>query len=81
MPTTSLSKEENIFQKERRLKARKQTYIMSYRKGLFMVNKEELCKWIMQDEVLIRIHKAGNMNDDTEFCNITVEGFIPQSNK
>ena len=70
-------KKELPSQKERRLKARKTTYAETYRKGIFMVNKEALCSWIMQNDVLIRINKAGMLDDDTEFCNIQVEGFKP----
>lgn len=72
------TKNELPSQKERRLKSRKQVYCQTYRKGLFMVNKDELCKWIMQNDVIIRIHKAGALDDDTEFCNISVEGFTPK---
>lgn len=68
---------ETLFQKEKRLKARKQVYKMTYKKGLFMINKTALCSWIMQDECLIRVHASGVMDDDTEFTSITIEGYNP----
>lgn len=74
---TKVSKEENIFQKEKRLKARKIVYKETYKKGLFMINKEQLISWINQSEVLIRIHHAGQLNDETEFVTISIEGFKP----
>lgn len=74
-------KEETLFQKEERLKKRKQSFKMTYRKGLFWSDKEKLCQFIMQDEVLIKIHFAGNLDDDTEFCNVTVEGMQPDKIK
>jgi hypothetical protein len=69
---------ETFFQKERRLKARKQVYKETYKKGLFFINKEQLCEWIKKEDVLIRVHNAGKLNDETEFINITIEGFVPQ---
>lgn len=74
--------EESIFQKEKRLKARKQVYKESYKKGCFFQtwNYEELIEWIKQNDVLIRVNAGGYLDDDTEFMQITIEGFKPKNN-
>ena len=69
-------KEESFLAKERRLKARKPVYKETYAKGMFLISKEELCEWIMQPDVLIRAHSSGTLNDETQFVQITVEGFL-----
>lgn len=71
-------KEESFFAKERRLRTRRQTFKMSYNKGLYFENKKELIKWLEQDEILVRIHSGGKMNDGTEFLQITIEGIKPE---
>jgi hypothetical protein len=71
--------EESLFQKEKRLKSRKQVYKETYRKGLFFEynQKDKLIEWIKQNDVIIRVHSGGQLNDETEFVSITIEGFKP----
>lgn len=73
-------KEESLFQKESRLKKRKQDWKMSYKKGVYFQtwNYKELIEWIEQKDVIIKVHSAGNMDDGTEFMQITIEGFKPK---
>lgn len=75
MSKAETKKEETYHQKELRLKARKQIYKMTYKKGVFMHNHEALCKWIMQQDVVLRINSGGLLDDDTEFVQLTIEGF------
>ena len=71
------TKEENFFQKERRLKARKQTYSATYKKGVFysQYQYKNLIDYLNQPDVLVRVHKVGSLDDDTTFISITIEGF------
>lgn len=73
-------KEETIFQKERRLKSRKQTYSATYKKGVFysQYQHQNLIDYLNQPDVLVRVHKVGNLDDDTAFISITIEGFQPK---
>lgn len=68
-------KAETPTQIDKRLKARKQVYKETYRKGLFLIPKY-LLDWLNQDEVIIRIHSSGSLDDGKQFVNITVEGFL-----
>jgi hypothetical protein len=68
-------KEETIFDKERRLKKRKQSYTATHKNGLFYNNPAQIIEYINQKDVLIRVHSAGSLDDDTAFINITIEGF------
>lgn len=72
-----MEKQENIFQKEKRLKSRKQSYKASYKKGVFYsVNKyPNLIEYLNQPDVLVRVLNAGSLDDDTAFVTITIEGF------
>ena len=70
-------KDETFFQKEKRLKARRQTYKETYRKGLFYMAYERLKGYIDQPNVFIRIHSSGELDDGTAFIQITLEGFTP----
>lgn len=71
--------EETLFQKERRLKNRKQTFKMSYKKGVFYSSwaHDKLMEYLKQPEVLVRVHATGEMDDGTSFISITIEGFTP----
>lgn len=77
MKNSAISKEESIFQKEKRLKARKQSFKMSYKKGVFysVYSYKNLIDYLNQPDVLVRVHAAGSMEDDTAFVQITIEGF------
>lgn len=70
-------KEETLFQKERRLKARKPDYKMSYKKGIFYnaYQYEKLIDYLKQPDVLVRVHATGSLDDNTDFIQITIEGF------
>lgn len=69
---------ESFFQKEKRLKARRSVYRETYRKNaLFIENKEVLIKWIRQRDIIIRVIAAGKLDDDTEFNQLSIEGFNP----
>lgn len=70
---------ETFLQKDRRLKARKQSYKETYRKGALVEynGKDKLVEWINQDDIIIRLHTAGKMDDGTEFIQVTIEGFKP----
>jgi len=70
-------KEESLFQKERRLKARKQSYKMTYKKGVYYNTwgYKNLIEYLNQPDVLVRVLNAGSMDDDTQFITITIEGF------
>lgn len=71
--------QETIQQKETRLKKRKPIYTETYRKGLFLNNApESLKKWVDQPDIVVRVHKGGNLDDGTEFINITIEGIKPE---
>jgi len=70
---------ESLFQKEKRLKARKPVYTETYKKGVFIPNKKILCEWIMQEDVIVRVHKGGSLDDGTEFNNVSIEGFKTSS--
>lgn len=72
-------KEENWLAKERRLKARRQTFKMVYKKGLFFENKQRLIEYLQQPDIIVRANAAGDMEDGTEFIQITIEGFKPIS--
>ena len=70
------SKEETFFQKERRLKARKQTYKATYKKGVYYNtwHYKKLIEYLNQPDVLVRVLNSGSMDDDTQFITITIEG-------
>lgn len=68
---------ESFLQIDKRLKSRKSVYKETYKKGLFIENKEVLIEWIRQKEVIIRINAAGKLDDGTEYNQITIEGFNP----
>jgi len=68
-------KEETFFQKERRLKSRKQSYKMTYKKGLFYNNTDRLKEYLDQPDVMVRVLNTGSLDDDTSFITITIEGF------
>ncbi len=68
---------ESFIQKDKRLKSRKSVYKETYRKGLFMDDKETLIEWIKQKDVIVRINAAGKLDDGTEYNQITIEGFNP----
>jgi hypothetical protein len=72
-------KEETIFEKEKRLKARKQSYKASYKKGVYysVYQYKNLIDYLNQPDVLVRVLNAGSMDDDTAFVTITIEGFKP----
>lgn len=72
-----LEKEETFFQKERRLKARKQSFCVTYNKGIFYNTwaYKQLIEYLNQPDVLVRVLKGGTLNDDTNFLTITIEGF------
>lgn len=71
------AKEESFFAKERRLKARRQTFKMVYKKGCFFDNKQRLIEYLQQPDIIVRANAAGDMDDGTEFIQITIEGFKP----
>jgi hypothetical protein len=75
----TVTKEENFLQKDKRLKSRKQVWIETYKRGAFIEfqDKENLPKWLLQKDIVIRLNKAGKMDDGTEFINITIEGITP----
>jgi hypothetical protein len=75
----SPKKEESIFQKEKRLKARKQDLKITYKKGVFysVYQYKNLIDYLNQPDVLVRVHAAGTLDDDTAFVQITIEGFAP----
>lgn len=77
MKADTKNKEESIFQKERRLKARKQDYKISYKKGVYYSQYayKQLIDYLNQPDVLVRVLNAGSMDDDTAFVTITIEGF------
>lgn len=77
MANEKIKKRENIFTKERRLKARKQTYKETYKKGFFYVAYQRLQEYIGQPDVLVRCHASGQLDDGIAFIQITVEGFTP----
>jgi len=68
---------ETIYQKEKRLKAREQSFSMSYKKGVFYRTTayKNLIDYLKQPDVLVRVLKSGYLNDDTCFITITIEGF------
>lgn len=70
-------KHESIFQKDKRLKDRKSVYKETYKKGLFFDNKNVLIEWLKQNDILIRVHAGGKLDDETEYIQITIEGFRP----
>lgn len=81
MPTKlPVKKDESLFQKERRLKARKQSFKMTYKKGVFYnaYQYKNLIDYLNQPDVLVRVHATGNLDDDKAFLQITIEGFDPK---
>ena len=74
---TKANNEETFLAKERRLKARKQTFKMSYKKGLYYTSwkYKNLVDYLNQPDVLVRVLNTGSMDDDTDFITITIEGF------
>lgn len=70
-------KEESIFQKEKRLKARKQDFKMTYKKGVFysQYQYKNLIDYLSQPDVIVRVHAVGSLDDDKAFIQITIEGF------
>lgn len=74
---TPIAKKETIFQKERRLKKRKQTYKETYKKGLFYNNARRLIEYLNQPDTVVRVHASGGLDDNTHFIQITIEGFVP----
>lgn len=67
---------ENFIQRERRQKARKSVYKETYKKGVF-IDKEQIIKWLNQDDILVRVNAGGKLNDNSEYIQITIEGFDP----
>ena len=76
--STKTVKEESLFAKERRLKARKSTYKVTYKKGVFYNSwqHENLVGYLNQPDVLVRVHSAGTLDDGKNFIQITIEGFV-----
>lgn len=74
---TKVKTEETLFQKERRLKARKQDYKVTYKKGIYYNTwqYDNLIKYLKSKDVLVRVINAGSLNDGTDFITITIEGF------
>ena len=66
---------ETYFQLQRRLKSRKQNFKMTYKKGIFYNNPDRLIEYLKQNDVVIRVHASGGMDDDTDFITISIEGF------
>lgn len=75
-------KEESFFAKEKRLKARKQSFKMTYRKGLFYNTwaYKTLIDYLNQPDVLVRVNSGGELDDGKAFIQITIEGFTPSEN-
>lgn len=73
--------EENIFQKERRLKKRKQVYKETYKKGIYWVDwkRQEIADHVLEDDVLIKVINSGDLDDGTHFLTITIEGYKPKN--
>lgn len=69
--------EETLFEKERRLKSRKQDYKVAYKKGVYYNSwqYDNLIKYLKEKDVLVRVLNAGSLNDGTDFITITIEGF------
>lgn len=72
-------KKETLFQKEKRLKNRKQSFRMTYKKGIFHNNFNILKAYLDQPDVVVRVHAGGQMDDQTEFIQITIEGIKPEN--
>lgn len=70
-------KHETYWQKEKRLKARKSVYKETYKKGVFFDNKHTLIDWLNQNDIIVRVNAAGKLDDESEFIQITIEGFKP----
>lgn len=70
---------ETFLQKEKRLKARKQTYRESYKKNAVFIEysgKDKLIEWLRQENVLIKVQAAGLLDDESEFTQLSIEGFV-----
>lgn len=76
MANEKLKKDESLFQKERRLKARKQDFKMTYKKGVFYsaYQYQNLIDYLNQRDVIVRVHATGTLDDGTSFLQITIEG-------
>lgn len=68
-------KTETPWQREKRLKSRKYVLKIGYKKDTFIVNTKELIRWIQQENIIVRVREAGQLDDGTEFCTIVIEGF------
>ena len=75
---TQTVKEESFFAKERRLKARKQNYKATYKKGVFYNSWQykNLIGYLNSPDVIVRVHSAGTLDDGKDFIQITIEGFV-----
>lgn len=71
------SEYEPFWKREARLKKRKSIYKETYKKGVIFENTDKLIEWLKQNDILIRVNAAGKMDDETEFIQITIEGFKP----
>lgn len=74
---SKIKPKETLFQKEKRLKARKQTFKTSYKKGVYYnsYHHNRLIDYLTQPDVLVRVINAGSLDDDKSFITITIEGF------
>lgn len=75
MANETPKKEETFREKEKRLRNRKQDYKLTYKKGLFYNNIDRLIEYLKQPDVAVRVHASGSLDDDTDFIQITIEGF------
>jgi hypothetical protein len=71
---TEKFKWESPWMKERRLKKRKKTLTMKYKKGVTFDNPYKLVEWLGQKDILVYLNSSGQLDDDTEFVQITIEG-------
>lgn len=71
---------QELRKKEKILKARKPDFKMTFRKGLFVADKERIIEYIKQPDVLLRAHWEGSFEDETGCINITIEGYKNEEN-
>jgi hypothetical protein len=71
-------KNEHWLQKERRLKSRKATFKMTYKKGAFIEynEKDKLIEFLKQPDIVVRLNADGVLDDGTSFFQVTIEGVV-----
>lgn len=62
-------------QKQSMLRKRKRDFSIKYRKGVYFSPPGVLANILTQPDLVIRCHESGVLDDNTQYINISIEGF------